>query len=54
MPRSRVDLAHLPHWDLWADRRLTPRIHEWGLDEATQNDMRAKRDAFVTQARAVS
>jgi aminoglycoside phosphotransferase (APT) family kinase protein len=49
-----VDLAHLAHWDLWADRRLTPRIHEWELDEATQNDMRAKRDAFVAQARAAS
>jgi aminoglycoside phosphotransferase (APT) family kinase protein len=49
-----VDLAHLPHWDLWADRRLTPRIPEWGLDAATQREMRAKRDAFVAQARAAS
>jgi aminoglycoside phosphotransferase (APT) family kinase protein len=49
-----VDLAHLPHWDLWADRRLTPRIPEWGLDEAVQKDMRAKREAFVAQARAAS
>jgi aminoglycoside phosphotransferase (APT) family kinase protein len=49
-----VDLAHLPHWDLWADRRLTPRISQWGLDEAVQNDMRAKRETFVAQARAAS
>jgi hypothetical protein len=49
-----VDLAHLPHWDRWADRRLTPRISEWGLDEAVQNDMRAKREAFVAEARASS
>ena len=49
-----VDLAHLPHWDLWADRRLTPRIREWGLDDAAQREMRAKRDAFVAQARDAS
>jgi aminoglycoside phosphotransferase (APT) family kinase protein len=49
-----VDLAHLPHWDLWADRRLTPRIPEWGLDAATQREMRAKREAFVAQLRAAS
>ena len=47
-----VALAHLPHWDLWADRRLFPRIPEWGLDERTQHDMRTKRDRFVAQAQA--
>jgi aminoglycoside phosphotransferase (APT) family kinase protein len=47
-----VDLEHLPHWDLWADRRLSPRIPEWGLDERTQDDMRMKRDRFVAQALA--
>jgi hypothetical protein len=49
-----VDLAHLPRWDLWADRRLTARISEWGLDDATQSDMLAKRETFVAQARAAS
>jgi aminoglycoside phosphotransferase (APT) family kinase protein len=52
--RTGVDLAHLPHWDLWADRRLTPRIREWRLDDAAQREMRAKRDAFVAQARDAS
>jgi aminoglycoside phosphotransferase (APT) family kinase protein len=49
-----VDLADLSQWDLWADRRLTPRIPEWGLDDATQSDMLAKRETFVAQARAAS
>ena len=45
-----VDLADLPHWDLRADRRLTPRIPEWGLDEVTQRSMREKREAYVARA----
>jgi len=49
-----VDLAHLPDWDLWADRRLTPRILEWGLDDPTRSVMLAKRETFVAQARAAS
>jgi aminoglycoside phosphotransferase (APT) family kinase protein len=49
---TRVDLAALPHWDLWADRRLSPRIGDWGLDEATQREMRTRRAAFVAQAHA--
>jgi aminoglycoside phosphotransferase (APT) family kinase protein len=47
-----VDLTDLPHWDLWADRRLTPRIGEWGLDAATEKSMRASHEAFVAQASA--
>jgi hypothetical protein len=47
-----VDLAALPYWDLWADRRLGGRIPEWGLDEATQRSMEEKREAFVAQARS--
>jgi hypothetical protein len=44
-----VDLTDLPHWDLWADR-LSGRIGEGGLDEATHETMHAKRDAFVAEA----
>jgi aminoglycoside phosphotransferase (APT) family kinase protein len=47
---TAVDLADLPRWDLWADRRLTPRIAEWGLDPAGERAMRAGREAFVRQA----
>ena len=45
-----VDLADLPHWDLWADQRLAGRIARWGLDEATEAAMRAGHEAFVAQA----
>jgi aminoglycoside/choline kinase family phosphotransferase len=46
-----VDLTDLPCWDLEADRRLTGRIGEWGLDEATQKAMHAQRETFVAKAR---
>jgi hypothetical protein len=46
-----VDLTDLPCWDLEADRRLTGRIGEWGLDEATQKAMHARRETFVAKAR---
>lgn len=45
-----VDLTDLPHWELRADLRLSPRIADWGLDEATERTMRAGREAFVAQA----
>jgi aminoglycoside phosphotransferase (APT) family kinase protein len=48
---ASIDVTDLPHWDLWADRRLTPRIGEWGLDPATEEAMLAGREAFVAQAR---
>jgi hypothetical protein len=38
-------------WDLEADRRLTGRIGEWGLDEATQKAIHAQRETFVAKAR---
>jgi hypothetical protein len=48
---SDTDLAALPDWDLRADRRLTPRLAEWGLDAATERAMRKSSEAFVAQAR---
>jgi aminoglycoside phosphotransferase (APT) family kinase protein len=48
---SDLDLAALPDWDLRADRRLTPRLAEWGLDAATERAMRKRSEAFVAQAR---
>jgi aminoglycoside phosphotransferase (APT) family kinase protein len=47
-----VDFTDLPHWDLWADLRLSGRMSEWGLDEATERAMRAGHQAFVAQALA--
>ena len=46
-----LDLAALPDWDPRADRRLTPRLPEWGLDAATERAMRKRSEAFAAQAR---
>lgn len=46
-----VDFTELPRWDLWAARRLTPRLTEWGLDAATEHSMREKSELFVVNAR---
>ena len=45
-----VDMTDLPHWDLWADARLSNRVTEWGLDEAAEEAVRAGHEAFVAQA----
>jgi aminoglycoside phosphotransferase (APT) family kinase protein len=49
---ASVDLTDLPYWDLWADLRLAGRIAEWGLDVASEKEMRAGHEAFVEQALA--
>jgi aminoglycoside phosphotransferase (APT) family kinase protein len=45
-----VDFTDLPYWDLWADLRLAGRVAEWGLDDVTEQAMRAGHEAFVAQA----
>jgi aminoglycoside phosphotransferase (APT) family kinase protein len=45
-----LDVADLPYWDLAADLRLTPRLHEWGLDSETENTFRERREIFVASA----
>jgi aminoglycoside phosphotransferase (APT) family kinase protein len=50
--QTGVDLSELPRWDLWADRRLTPRLASWGLEPARAEAMLAARDAFVARASA--
>jgi aminoglycoside phosphotransferase (APT) family kinase protein len=50
--QTGIDAAELPAWDLRADRRLTSRIAEWGLDPAEERRMLAARYAFVAEALA--
>jgi aminoglycoside phosphotransferase (APT) family kinase protein len=45
-----VDFTDLPHWDLWADRRLVGRASEWELDSTTQAALQAAHETFVAQA----
>jgi aminoglycoside phosphotransferase (APT) family kinase protein len=45
-----LDFADLPYWDLAADLRLTPRLHEWGLEGDTENTFRKRRELFVANA----
>jgi hypothetical protein len=49
---TAVDLADLPHWDLWAGGRLGSHMAGWNLDDATANAMRAGHEMFVARALA--
>jgi aminoglycoside phosphotransferase (APT) family kinase protein len=49
---TAVDFSDLPYWDLWADLRLAGHMAEWGLDDVTEQRMRAAHEAFVAQALA--
>jgi len=40
----------LPYWDLYADLRLAPQIHRWGLDEDTTATMRERHETFLADA----
>ena len=47
---SGIDFTDLPYWDLWADLRLVGHMAEWGLDDVTEQRIRAGHEAFVAQA----
>jgi aminoglycoside phosphotransferase (APT) family kinase protein len=49
---TAVDFSDLPYWDLWADLRLAGHMANWGLDDVTEQRMRAAHEAFVAQALA--
>jgi aminoglycoside phosphotransferase (APT) family kinase protein len=45
-----VDMAQLPLWDLWAALRPAGKLSTWGLDAATEQQMRVRHRWFVEQA----
>lgn len=49
---TTVDVANLPYWDLCAALRPCGKIADWGLDQTTEQRMRARHRLFVARALA--
>lgn len=47
---TAIDCSNLPYWDLYAALRPANNLAAWGLDDATEQAMRARHSAFVAQA----
>lgn len=47
---TAIDCSNLPYWDLYAALRPANKLATWGLDDATEQTMRARHSAFVTHA----
>jgi aminoglycoside phosphotransferase (APT) family kinase protein len=47
---TSIDFTHLPYWDLCAALRPASKISQWGLDDRTEQAMRASHRWFITQA----
>jgi aminoglycoside phosphotransferase (APT) family kinase protein len=45
-----LDGANLPYWDLCAALRPCGKLATWGLDVATERQLRQRHEAFVAQA----
>jgi aminoglycoside phosphotransferase (APT) family kinase protein len=47
-----IHVANLPYWDLCAALRPCSKLATWGLDAATERQLRERHQAFVAQALA--
>lgn len=48
--KASIDLANLPYWELYVATGAATHLAEWGLDAATEADMRRKTTAFLERA----